>query len=414
MMTRLENSLLAKPIEKSWIIFVLLLATSFYSWGRVTIGPLNIPLVMLWLPPVVFLWIVSFPFYNFNRGKSVFFMNPPIAGLLIMLFGMILSMLNTENVQNSIAVLCEICFYVFLYVFMMHTIRTQAILNKVLFSLILGITILAFEGLFRFFITKSIWRIGAGDILTATNMGAFMFQAGIIFVLSRILLGNWKPRILIVVSLMSLVVLLAAFPFTYSRGAWITSLPGLAIVLSHRKRLILPLLLLCSLCLPFLPDSVMTRITSVIVFKKQSTVMLSSEQGGFRDAEVQNTTNLRLRNQINALEQAYKSPFFGMGIGHYHSVDSQEKGETAPHNAYLRILAESGPLSALGFIVFVICHVRLLLSAVKSSNQESKWVFVAFFSVFVTHAFYMLVGDWPYQIYFWLFSGLGGACAKSA
>lgn len=118
-----------------------------------------------------------------------------------------------------------------------------------------------------------------------------------------------------------------------------------------------------------------------------------------------------MHNWGNSLNDILENPIFGLGIGFYHGSDEQ-KGEHAPHNAYLRIWAECGPIAIIGFLWFIITLTLSLAAAVQHTKENWKWLSLGFFALFATHTFYMLLGDWPYQIYFWTFASLAAASVK--
>lgn len=265
-------------LEHTWIIFMLLLISSFYWWGRIDLGVLKPPLVAFFLPVIVILWTCSLPLNRSALNDNILIKKTMIP-LIVMIWGMIFSILNTKNVSNSIGVLFEIMCYVFFYFLMLKTIRSASTFSRITITLILCISYFALDGLYRFFISKTLWRLGAGDVLTSTNMGAFMFQAAIILITSKIIFDKEESKASKIIFIIMLCTLLTAFLFTYSRGAWITSIIGFIVLINYRKILIIPIILIVLLIIPFLPKAIINRAASTIDSRSISTVEL------YRDVE---------------------------------------------------------------------------------------------------------------------------------
>jgi putative inorganic carbon (HCO3(-)) transporter len=313
------------------------------------------------------------------------------------------SLINHENVSDGLSSLCELISYTALYFLMVKTIRTERGLIRIAISLMIIITYFALEGLYRLFITKSIWRLGAGDVNTATNMGAFMFQALILLLASRIIIDQKQSKESKVAYTIILGSIIFAFVFTYSRGAWITLLVGGLILMHKRSKAIILAILLFIIIFPFLPKEISNRFLSTFNTKNLSFIEL------YRGAQINNTTYLRLANWSNTLDDIVEHPMLGVGVGYYHG---EEKGEDAPHNTYLRLWAEGGPVALAGFLWFLASLVYSFVSSSQTAKGRSNWLLMGFYSVVLTHIFYLFLGDWAYQIYFWVFAGLSTATLK--
>ena len=142
---------------------------------------------------------------------------------------------------------------------------------------------------------------------------------------------------------------------------------------------------------------------SIYDFGSKSTVEL------YRDVEITNTVHLRLQNWINSFSDILENPILGLGIGSYHEKGSKEQGQVAPHNAYFRIWAECGPIAIIGFLWFLVSLALSLFNAIKETEEKWRWLLIGYLAVFITQSIYMILGDWPYQIYFWVFTGLATA-----
>lgn len=350
------------------------------------------------------MWILTLPF-NKSENWDDFLFKKTIAPLFVMFFGMTSSIIGSVDVAKSLAVLCEMLFYIFLYFLIIKTVITSSGIRKITITLILCISYFAFDGLYRFLVSKTIWRLGAGDVHTATNMGAFMLQAGIILTISKILFDKEQLKVTKLSFFIILCFMCSAFIFTFSRGAWISLILGCIVFIKYRKVLILPIILIPILVGCFFPDAIINRVKSVFDFSSKGTVEL------YQDVEIKNTAHLRLQNWKNSLNDILENPILGLGIGSYHG-EGKEKGEIAPHNAYFRIWAECGPIAIFGFLWFLVSLALSLLNAIKESEEKWRWLLIGYLVVLVTQSIYMILGDWPYQMYFWVFAGLATATLK--
>jgi O-antigen ligase len=231
-------------------------------------------------------------------------------------------------------------------------------------------------------------------------MGAFMFQSVILLLLSKIVFDKGLSLYGKFAFTAILAIIFAAFIFTYSRGAWITTLIGVFILIRFRKILILPAILLPIILIPFLPEAISNRIISIFDSDRTSTVYL------YRDVKINNTTSLRLGNWKNTLSDINEKPMLGHGLGFYHGDD---KGEYAPHNTYLRIWAEAGIIAIFGFFLFLYNLISIFEKVIPLVDGKWKWIIIGNYSIVVTHMFYMILGDWAYQMYYWVFTGIASA-----
>ena len=382
----------------SWIFFMLAVASSFYWWGRVEIGFLKMPVAIFAIIPVAVFWnfhlSVSDSARRSARGSLRFFM--PLG---IFVLSLSTSLMVSSDFPRSVAVFAEFLTYVAIFIMLVGSITTTRALLLILASLNAGIAFLALEGLYRFFVLKSIWRLGAGDVHTATNMGAFMFQAVILILVARLLLDTrqrWYGRAVRALILMFMII---ALGFTYSRGAWLTSVVGLLVIIRQRKAVVVAVVVGIIMLLFVSPQEIRNRLRSSVDVGGKNSVQLQD------DVEIENTTRLRLRNLRATFEDIATHPFLGAGVGTYHGDDI---GEDAPHNSYLRIWAEIGPIGLASFVWFLVIAVAVPSRGIPHAG-EYRWLAVGLQAVLVTQITYMLLGDFAYQMYFWIFSGLAVA-----
>jgi len=389
-------------LDNLWIIFIILLITSFYWWSRISIGNLKVPLASFFVLFITLLWIYSLPFSE-SVYNDRFLIRKTMTPLLIMIWGMALSFITNVDYSSYFSIILEMIFYVFLFYLIVKTIKSESAIFRITIIMIMCTTYFALDGLYRFFITKSIWRLGAGDVHTATNMGAFMFQASIILVVSKIIFDKNQSKMNKLFFIFILTILAFAFIFTYSRGAWITLILGGIVLIYYHRKLIVMAFLLPLLVFLFLPEEIGSRFVSIFDTQRSSKVELLG------NAVIKNTAHLRLTNWRNTINDMREHPIVGIGVGYYHGED---KGEFAPHSTYLRIWAEGGPIAICAFLWFLFNLANFFTSNAQENKRKSNWILIGYHTIIITHVFYLFLGDWAYQIYYWVFAGLSIASLK--
>jgi O-antigen ligase len=399
------------PLELAWLPFPVALMSSFYWWGRIPVGAYALPLGILYLPLLGWLWVLSLgvPSSNPWLSRPVRIADAGSVGLVMLAVGASLSLFG--KAANP-WILLELLVYGLFFILIRNTFTTRRGLEWMVAVIVFCITCLAVEGLYRFFVAKTIWRLGAGDVHTYTNMGAYMFQAGLILAVARLTVAD-RRAVASMLPWAATALLAPALVFSYSRGAWLTSAIGLGVLMWQRKALALVAAGAVVVSAPVLPSAVWNRVLSAVDFGSTSTVYLGDSRGRFLEAEVQNTTRLRVSNQKRALATFLDHPLTGIGVGAYHG-ESGGKGEYAPHNAYLRILSETGVVGFTGFSVLLAFVWRRVFPPRRAESAQRWWVLRGFQALFLTHLAYLFLADWPYQLYFWLFLGLACVAGEVA
>lgn len=150
-----------------------------------------------------------------------------------------------------------------------------------------------------------------------------------------------------------------ALVFTYSRGCWIGLIFAVVIFLFMSKRKMFAVFCILGLAsIFFLPDSIISRITSV---------------GNLADS----STSYRVyiwEGTINMLKDFWITGI-GLGSDAFNSIYPlyAYSAITAPHphNLYLVILTETGIVGAVAFILIIIFYYKRLFSIVRSSNDAT-------------------------------------------
>lgn len=246
------------------------------------------------------------------------------------------------------------------------------------------------------------WLRSYGSLPHPNMLGGFLV-IGILFLLYLGFLANTSHRRIMV--LLSLVFLIPALFFSFSRSAWVAlifSLVILAFWLVKNKNLILPgrflkqliiVLLLISICGSLLTDPLITRLQ------------------GKEPLEV-SSIELRIAFTEQALMLIKNDIFTGTGIGNYTLGVYQQINGSWPgyyyqpvHNIYLLVLAELGIFAALLFYLIILLLLwRLVIKAVSLEKIIGLVAFLAILTISLfDHYFWTMYFG---LIIFWLIFAL--------
>lgn len=143
---------------------------------------------------------------------------------------------------------------------------------------------------------------------------------------------------------------------TYSRGCWIGLILGMGIfIVMLYPKLLLPIGLAAPFSVFFIPDSIITRLTSI--------GNLSDSSSSYRVYLWRGTTEM--------LKDIWKS---GIGLGTDAYIDAYSRyayeGVIAPHchNTYLHVMCESGIFGVAVFVVLLYFSLRQLFITYKEAE----------------------------------------------
>lgn len=115
-----------------------------------------------------------------------------------------------------------------------------------------------------------------------------------------------------------------------------------------------------------------------------------------------------------------ESPYVGIGLGTFkdRSAEFVHLGRQAtnaiqPHNTYLGLLAEAGPLSLLGFLSIVAAGLLLLFN-IGAYDFANRALALGVATAFVAVSLNLLIFDGLTRYAFWLFLGLSLALTRMA
>lgn len=206
---------------------------------------------------------------------------------------------------------------------------------------------------------------------------------------------------------LGLVIPAVALVLTYSRGGWIAILLA-AVVYTYccNKRLIPVLVVIGILAIPFLPETVLTRISTI---------------GNKADSSTQH--RLDIWTGILDLLSERGRFFTGIGLGPktfnvvypYYAVGTAKTGAYHTQMQYLELITEAGILCLLSFLYMMFKYLGRAGRAMRSGNPEHRLILIACISSMVGLVFVGIVEYiWFYpRIMFAFFLLLGIMLAAS-
>ena len=134
-----------------------------------------------------------------------------------------------------------------------------------------------------------------------------------------------------------------------------------------------------------------------------------------------NPINFRSDQFGNAIQMS-KNSLFGVGLGNYYDQlpgitkhrflianksqqIAQQGAQEFVHNVFGAILAESGLISVLVFLILIILFAKNDLLIIKQADQVQKALVIAFWSLF-SYGLFNPVLPASYQVIFWGLRGL--------
>lgn len=188
----------------------------------------------------------------------------------------------------------------------------------------------------------------------------------------------WGPALLWVLALVASVVMFAGLVMSWSRGALVGFLAGLALVGLGLGRRVAPalvglalvLVLLGPVWLGVLPESLIQRLTDVLQYRSLSNLM-SAEVTDDNFAVIE-----RAAHWYAAWRMFEQRPWLGVGTGQYATVYPSvslprwQDPLGHAHNYYLNILAEGGLVGLVTYLVFLLCALGITW---RSAAQGRGW-----------------------------------------
>jgi len=187
----------------------------------------------------------------------------------------------------------------------------------------------------------------------------------------------WGDRVLWLLSLASFATMFAGLIMSWSRGALLGALAGLALVLLALARRAWPVLLMLALVAavlaplwsPLVPGDYLSRLDDTTAYLGQDLALVEIDDANFAVIE-------RLAHWEAAWRMFSRSPWIGVGIGQYPvvyptvSLARWQDPLGHAHNYYLHMLAEAGILGLLAYLGLLIAA---LSRAWRQARHAEGW-----------------------------------------
>ncbi len=189
--------------------------------------------------------------------------------------------------------------------------------------------------------------------------------------------SHWANRALWLLGLGSFAAMFAGLIMSWSRGALLGALAGLALVMLALARRAWPLfvtlalaaIVLAPLWSPLVPGDYLSRLDDTTAYLGQDLALVEIDDANFAVIE-------RLAHWEAAWRMFSRSPWTGVGIGQYPVVYSSvslprwQDPLGHAHNYYLHMLAEAGILGLLAYLGLLITALSL---AWRQARRAEGW-----------------------------------------
>ena len=300
---------------------------------------------------------------KFNLNNPFFFL------LVCFLFWNLLSLVNSQNMHDSLRGINKVIKFAVFFLAVFDTLRNEKILKRLFTVLVASSVLVCINGIFQNFYGFDFLRQHRVDMgeslrrLTASftdpnNFGGFLVIAIPVFL--ALILAKVPKRIKLFILMPAVAGLMFCLYRTSSRGAWL----GLAVsvlalcVLKKSKAVIAGLVVLALVFFIFAPGVTKDRLKSAFVV----------EHG--------NPTWERVKIWQGASNMVAAHPVLGIGVNNFVSMFPRYKPADYPdnryaHNSFLQMAAEVGIPGVLIFILFLFFIFKNSLGAL---NRSSSWI----------------------------------------
>ena len=214
-----------------------------------------------------------------------------------------------------------------------------------------------------------------GTLANPNNYAEFLVM---MMPVAAVFAANIKPKWIRILFTLGMVVPFGALLMTYSRSCWISMMLSCVVFVYYaNKKLIPAFFLLCVAAIPFLPNSIMVRLSTLLTMKDSSMVFrLYVWDGTMKMVRDYFLTGIGLGpNSFAMIYPDYANLKAQVGVPHSHMV-------------YMELIIELG---LLGFISFIWFMLRLwkdtACSLLRSSSKTIKLALIASFSSLIGIAF---------------------------
>ncbi len=223
-------------------------------------------------------------------------------------------------------------------------------------------------------------------------------------------LWHEKKLILRLIAGMSILSIVIAILYTYSRNGFITLLFSIGLLFAQRRPNIIPWIVTAALALgviQFLPDTFSQRLSTLLQFTSSSEQLTDPS---FRGRYSENLAGWRM---------FLDHPVLGVGLGNYRinyqeysreiGMDSRRVTRT-PANLYLELLSEQGLIGTTVFFILMFIVMRNLLHASRQFSliemQTEAYMATALIAGFAGYMFAAINKNSAYSNVFWVIIGI--------
>jgi len=282
------------------------------------------------------------------------------------------------SINKSITLFVLSIFLVIAYNFFIRIDKGEEILLKIVMwaGIIFSIYVIMYYGISEYF-TKLIQGKRIGTEINNVNSIGMQVSVSIVIAIFLGIYDNKKRYFLL--AIIPLIVSLG----TGSRKVIIALIIGLILIFLLKKEksfntkkilksfLVFIFLIGIFICVLQLP------IFSGILDRFESMVNGFTGQG-----EVDNSTEIRILFIRIGIEQFFKNPILGIGIGNSGHITSQEMGwSTYLHNNFVELLATTG---IIGFSIYYSIFIYLLCSLFKYVKAKNNYAIISFIILIIS------------------------------
>jgi O-antigen ligase len=328
---------------------------------------------------------------------------PLLAFILANLIAVIVSVNFKASLRPFFSKVLE---YIIIFFMVADTINTKKRIRNLLIVIVFSAVLISLDAGVQYFRGVDFLRGyimgGQGhNRLRASFIGPNDFACWLITViciLTGLLLSRYLMRSLVKRLGLSILIfcLLICIGLTYSRAAWLGLAVGLMIIAWYRiKRL-----------------SKRTRVLSVLLISVLIVGTFSflpvrmKERAGY----INSSRFLRWGQGLSMLKDY---PVFGTGLSTYMQISSKYpimvrgQGEFYPHNSYLHMAVETGLLGLLCFLLILVSGYRLIIKALRKTDNPLLLGLMGGISAFLVHSFFETnLYSLQLAVLFWFMFGL--------
>ena len=357
---------------------------------------------------LIALTIISFAFKLLCEKDRKYVITPMsflVVGFLLLAA---FSSLTSFNIPKSVQILVLYILFAFMYFLIVNNIKTKNQWYNLLIVFVLAGMVVGLIGIYQnYFLDSTVqsWvdeemfeNIQTRVYSTLDNpnvLGQYLVLAApVAFAALWSVKGAWNK----IVMFIAFAVMCVCLIFTWSRAAWVGIILAVGFYLIIKDRRWATLCIVGLLIMPFvLPESILSRITSI---------------GNFKDS----STAYRVSVWIASLRMAKDFWISGIGLGSgafervYQNYALNGAGFALhSHNFYIQLVVEMGILGLILFLLIILSTYKQIIS-IKERNTINKNVTIAMGGALIGYLFQGVAENLWYNyrmvLIFWIYLGI--------